>query len=179
MRFLQPLSPLPPSPSPAPCRPLSQHLPQHNDDPQGQQQPGKKRQRPQPRLQPLHATKTRLAPPPPPLSSATTLPPPTPPKPLVDARQLSPALLAARFPNTDFAVPSTLPAALRLFFTHPSILLICGGLAALLSGRISAQAPVTPLEALSIPLTVAGWVVQEWAIHRYLLHGFEWPGVRQ
>ena len=98
-------------------------------------------------------------------------------KPLVDARQLTPTEIAARFPDVDFAVPKTLPQALGVFGSHPSIQIIAAGLLTILGGRVSAHTPLSLGEALAVPLTVVGWVVQEWAIHRHLLHGsLNWPG---
>lgn len=98
-------------------------------------------------------------------------------KPLVDARQLTAAEIEARFAGVDFAVPRTLPQALAVFWSNPSIQIISAGLLAILGARVAAHAPLTPGEALAVPVTVAGWVVQEWAIHRHLLHGaLRWPG---
>lgn len=50
------------------------------------------------------------------------------------------------------------------------------GLIGLAVGRGSAGA-LNIQDFVAVPLTALGWVIQEWAIHRYLLHGWtNWPG---
>lgn len=101
------------------------------------------------------------------------------PKVLVDARQLqlSAEELAARFPDTDFNVPHTLPQALRVFFTNPSILIIGSGLVALAGGRAAVGGPWQGSETVAVGVVIVGWVLQEWAIHKLLLHNLPgWVG---
>lgn len=101
------------------------------------------------------------------------------PKVLVDARQLqlSPEELAIRFPDTDFNVPHTLPQALKVFFTNPSILIIVSGLLALAGARATVGGPWQGTETAAIGVVIVGWVLQEWAIHKLLLHNMPgWVG---
>jgi len=103
------------------------------------------------------------------------------PKRLVDARQLPPSVIHQNL-ATDFSVPRTLSAALWMFFTHPSILLILCGLAGLVAGRFSFSGPSSSLlqiflECSLVLLTIVGWILQEWFLHRFLLHSsFDWFG---
>lgn len=38
---------------------------------------------------------------------------------------------------------------------------------------MSCDAALGPADAAVVPLVVVGWSFQEWAIHKYLLHGLE------
>ncbi|GAB5037603.1 fatty acid hydroxylase [Nannochloropsis oceanica] len=144
---------------------------------------------------PLQAIQTWLAPGPAPLSpphrssssSSPSFPSPVPSsttsKPLVDVRQLSLEDATLRFPSADFAVPTTLPSALFIFFSHPSIILILVGIASLSTGRLLSSPLLPPslphllFELTLIPVTVTGWMLQEWSLHRFLLHSsLPWPG---
>lgn len=38
---------------------------------------------------------------------------------------------------------------------------------------MSCDAALGPADAVAVPAVAVGWSFQEWAIHKYLLHGFE------
>ncbi|CAM9556520.1 unnamed protein product, partial [Discosporangium mesarthrocarpum] len=78
--------------------------------------------------------------------------------------------------DADFDVPTTIPEAVRKFLAHATPRLIIAGIAALMLVRISAS-PLSITDALAVPVVAVGWSFQEWAIHKYLLHGFKgWMG---
>lgn len=97
-------------------------------------------------------------------------------RPLVDARQMTPEELDRQFPGVDFDVPTSLAEAQRVFVSHPSIRIILAGLGLLIGARLGLG--VWSLsEAVAVPLVAVGWVLQEWAIHKFLLHGLSgWYG---
>lgn len=103
------------------------------------------------------------------------------PERIVDARQLPPSAVHQNL-AANFSVPRTLSAALWMFFTHPSILLILCGLAGLVAGRFSFSGPSSSLlqiflECSLVLFTIVGWILQEWFLHRLLLHSsFDWFG---
>lgn len=47
------------------------------------------------------------------------------------------------------------------------------GILAVVATRMSCDAALGPADAVAVPVVVVGWSFQEWAIHKYLLHGLE------
>ncbi|CAM9754519.1 unnamed protein product [Choristocarpus tenellus] len=98
------------------------------------------------------------------------------PKTLVDARQLPREEVLRRWPSVNFDVPCTLPEAVDTFLGHSTPRLIVSGVAVTFIAR-TAACPLGVADAMALPVVAAGWSIQEWAIHRFLLHGFEeWLG---
>lgn len=42
-----------------------------------------------------------------------------------------------------------------------------------LFARLTSAVPLGAGDAIAVPLVVVGWSLQEWALHKYLLHGFQ------
>lgn len=53
------------------------------------------------------------------------------------------------------------------------LLLFLAGILAVVTIRASCGAPIGWADAAALPLVAVGWAFQEWAIHKYLLHGLE------
>lgn len=68
----------------------------------------------------------------------------------------------------DFNVPTTLPRAVARFLREPSVALVCSAIAAGAIYRL--KRPFAPADAVVALLVAAGWILQEWVVHRYLLH---------
>lgn len=47
------------------------------------------------------------------------------------------------------------------------------GVLAVAATRMSCGAALGPADAVAVPVVAVGWSFQEWAIHKYLLHGLE------
>lgn len=75
-------------------------------------------------------------------------------------------------------VPSTLHGAVTTFARHPTTVVILGGIASVLVLRLRTQgAALGAWDAATVAAVATFWVLQEWAIHKYLLHApFEWVG---
>lgn len=79
-------------------------------------------------------------------------------------------------PKTSPAVPTTLPSAVTTFATHPATVIILSGIACVLALRLQGPA-LGAWDALTVAAVAAFWVLQEWAIHKYLLHTtIDWVG---
>jgi hypothetical protein len=64
----------------------------------------------------------------------------------------------------------------QIFIAHPSIRLILAGLTVIMGARLSAGG-WSQADVLVWPLVVVGWILQEWFIHKFLLHDLEgWYG---
>lgn len=73
-------------------------------------------------------------------------------------------------------VPDTLPSAVTMFAAHPTSVVITTGIVCVCALRL--QGPALGVwDALTVAAVAAFWVLQEWAIHKYLLHApFQWVG---
>lgn len=47
------------------------------------------------------------------------------------------------------------------------------GIAAVVAARVCCGATLGLTDAVAVPVVAVGWSFQEWAIHKYLLHGLE------
>lgn len=64
---------------------------------------------------------------------------------------------------------------MRVFLTHPSAAVPCLAICGLLALRL--QQPLTALDVPVVAGVVMLWLIQEWAVHKYLLHSeMEWMG---
>ena len=78
--------------------------------------------------------------------------------------------------NSTQVVPSTWTDANALFLQHPSAAVPSVGIVGLLVARVQQQ-PLGIDDCAVGAAVVALWLVQEWVVHRYLLHSsFEWAG---
>lgn len=80
-------------------------------------------------------------------------------------------------PAPHATVPDTLPSAVALFAAHPTTLVILAGIATLGTLRLLHSPSLGVADAVTVAAVAAFWVLQEWCIHKYLLHApFEWVG---
>ncbi|CAM9582699.1 unnamed protein product, partial [Ectocarpus sp. 6 AP-2014] len=101
--------------------------------------------------------------------------------PLVHAKQVSAQEVRRRWPDSNFDVPVDMPGAVKTFFVEsPTPGLIIAGILSAVALRVLLCGETSPLglaDAAAVPVVAVGWSFQEWAIHKYLLHGLEnWLG---
>eukprot|EP00752_Nemacystus_decipiens_P011933 g10583.t1 len=102
-------------------------------------------------------------------------------RPLVHSQQVSPQEARRRWPDSNFDVPVRMSEAVETFFLgSPTPGLIVAGILSVAALRIlwcGDAAPLGLADAVAVPIVAVGWTFQEWAVHKYLLHGLEnWLG---
>ncbi len=107
-----------------------------------------------------------------------------------EARQSSHQLASTSYQDTGMSpnvnqvvpnqvVPTTLQEATATFAAHPTTITIVVGIVCMLGLRTATGEPWTGGDAVTAACIAVFWVVQEWLIHKYLLHApFEWLGSR-
>lgn len=82
-------------------------------------------------------------------------------------------------PATAQTVPATLQDANRVFLSHPSAAVPCIGICLCLAARLQHQTSFGVADWVVGAAVVALWLVQEWVVHKALLHSsFDWAGKR-
>lgn len=72
-------------------------------------------------------------------------------------------------------VPSTLSDTLLVFFSHPTAVMVMSALTVL--GWIRSSSGATGVDALVVVAVACWWLLQEWVVHKFLLHSpFPWIG---
>lgn len=93
------------------------------------------------------------------------------------SHQLASTSYEAKPSRPQHPVPTTLQEAVATFAAHPTTIVILLGIASVLGMRSWTGAAWTGWDVLTAACVAGFWVVQEWAIHKYLLHApFEWFG---
>jgi hypothetical protein len=89
----------------------------------------------------------------------------------------APAEAVARIQEVQPECPTNLTSALAVFFTSPSVTAALAAILGAVAWRVVTGGPPMIADA-AVALCACGlWLVQEWAIHKYLLHApFSWLG---
>jgi hypothetical protein len=89
----------------------------------------------------------------------------------------APAEAVARIQEVQHACPTNLTSALAVFFTSPSVTAALAAILGAVAWRVVTGGPPTIADAAVAACACGLWLVQEWAIHKYLLHApFSWLG---